>query len=173
MQKLIIKLKLTYYNLQILWEDFVNKLNGRKTETSVDSVNAQIVRQHHNEKLRRGIKKLTKIIYGSDGKLQRWAKRKDVNLVNIVPGYKKTPLEKLEEAKIVEKTLKNPTDYTGKTDAMVKHNVKNAPRYVLERERRELSKEKMRALKEDDSIKVKILHEQIKQLNFKINSMKK
>lgn len=172
MKKITIQLKVTYLTLLTYLEDFISKLSGRKEGIGFDRPLSQQSRQHQNQKLARGIKKLTARIYGADGKLHRWAKRKDVNIFNTIQPPKKTAYEKLEEARILQKTLQNPTDYSRGTEAMVQHNVKEAPRYALERERRVLNKEKFQAIKNNDLIKVKVLDSQIKHLSLQIKGMK-
>jgi len=172
MKLLIIKFKLAYYSFLTNVEELINSLSGKKEELDFDRPLTQLSRHRKNEKLTRGIKKLTARLYGADGKLQRWAKRKDINIFNVIPGPKKTPLEKLEEARIIQRNLENPTDTSKTNESMVNHNVNNAPRYVLERERRTLSKEKFAAIKANDSVTAKILHRQIEVLNKQIRGMK-
>ena len=172
MKLLIIKFKLTYYTFLARVEEIINSLSGKKEEVKFDRPLPQLSRHRKNEKLARGIKKLTARLYGADGKLHKWAKRKDVNIFNVIPGPKKTALEKLEEARIIQRNLENPTDISKTNQSMVNHNVSNAPRYVLEQERRVLSKEKFRAIKGNDSVAVLTLHNKIQILNKQIKGMK-
>ena len=172
MKLLIIKFKLAYYTFLTRVEDFLNSLSGKKEEVKFDRPLTQLSRHKKNEKLASGIKKLTARIYGADGRLHKWAKRKDINIFNTIPGPKKTSYEKLEEARIIQRNLENPTDVSKTNESMVRHNVSNSPRYVLERERRTLSKQKFAAIKDNDSIKAKLLNTEIEMINKRIGNMK-
>jgi len=79
-------------------------------------------------------------------------------------------LEKLEIARLQQKQLNNPT--LGTIEAQVQSNVKNAPRYVLERERRGLAKAQREAIKIDNFELVKEYHKKIKDITIEINRMR-
>ena len=145
-------------------DKFINKHNYNINGCEVITQNRQ------NHKLRRGIEKLTKIIYGKDGKLLKLAKDEKFNILALVDGYKMTTLEKMELTRIEEKVLLNPTK--GDIETMVQHNVKNAPRYALERERRQLYKAKHEAIAVDNFELVKETHRKISDITILINRAK-
>lgn len=167
MKKLILKIKMTYYSIVIFFEELLEKLRGK--ESNVDFSSGEVITQNRqNEKLSRGIRRLVKSIYGKDGKLSAAGRRSDV--LNNITGHKTSTLEKMEVAKLRQKQLNNPT--LGTVEAQVQSNVKNAPRYVLERERRDLHKALRKAITIDNIELVKEINGKIKDMTFEINRMK-
>ena len=165
MNKLIFKLKMTYYSIVIFFEELLDKLKG---PSNVDYTTETITQTKENSKLARGIRRLVKSIYDKNGKLT--ALNVDENILTRVDGHKVSTLEKLEVAKLHQKQLQNPT--LGTIGAQVQSNVKNAPRYVLERERRLLHKSLYAAIKIDDFKMVKEINRDIKNMTLEINRMK-
>ena len=173
MRSLINKIKINFYILLLIiddfFEDLLNKLNGREVELEYDPFQEQIVQQYQNTKLRRGIQKIVRAIYDKNGRLKDSFKTKEADLISVASGYKKSLIEKLEEAKLQQKLLEDPTDESGTDDKMVMHNVKNAPKYLLNQKKRELWKELTKALITDEIDEVKRLRKEIDAINNEIN----
>lgn len=174
MKKFLINIKLHYYNILLIVEDFLNRLQGRKEYVSIDDTREMIEVSKQNHKLRNGLTKLITRIYDPEtGLLKSYAREADFDLLPEAEGVTKSTLEQLQETQVTAKVLSNPTDESNTDNAMVKHNVKHAPRYVLEKQRRELAKERNKAMLADDSKKSVELTRQINTLTSQINQLKK
>jgi hypothetical protein len=173
-KKLLINLKLHYYNIVLIVEDFLNRLQGRKEYVSIDDTRQMIEVGQQNHKLRRGIEKLTRAIYDPEsGLLRDLARDKDLDLMFLTEGTEKSTLEKVQEAQLTAKILANPTDNSKTDNAIVSHNVKSAPRYLLEKQRRELAKLRTKAMVADDLQESTRLTVLINGLTSQINQLKK
>jgi len=172
-KKLLINFKLFYYDKQLEFEAFLHKLQGRKEYIGIEEAREVVMKEQVNEKLRKGITRLVNTIYNRDTKeLNPVFKTGEADLIQVTEGYNKTTLEKFEEARITSKLLNNPTDTSGGLDAIVQHNVKNAPKYVLERQKRTLAKRRMEELKLGNTQSVMQLTNEIKQINEEIKNFK-
>ena len=175
MKRLILNLKMHFFNFVLTIEDFLNKLKGQKTEVTLEE--AREIKQLENTRLKTAIKKLTHKMYEYDEeagvyRLKNTVKQKDFDLVQLLEKEEMSLRDKIRIYRIQGRVLKKPLDTSGTEDAMVEHNVKNAPRYDLELQRRELAKEKMTALRNNNSAKAKELAKKIEHLNLKIKQMK-
>jgi hypothetical protein len=144
-------------------------LNGRKSSVTPDLTSANSIYIREESKLKVGIRKLVRVIYDANGKLKSEFKTSEADLMTAVPSYKKTLLEKLEDIKLQQKMLENPTDHSGTEDRMVQHNVKNAPKYVAAQRKRTLMKQLTQAVNNDNMDEVLNLRKQIRELNDIIN----
>jgi hypothetical protein len=185
MKLLLTKLKIRYYkfkinlighiyNFEMILENLVDKLSGRKYTPELTSAREYRLQQRENTKLRRGIEKLTKRIYDPvTGKLNPIVTTQNYDLMTIVPDADETVYEKMEKAQITAKVLSNPTDSTGTDKAIVEHVVRNAPVYVLEKQKRDLHKQLTQAIKVNDLPQSKRLTKEINNLNNEIKLLKK
>jgi len=176
LKRLYLTFKLYFYNLVLIFEEFVDKLNGRKSEhIPLDEIRE--VQELNNTKLRAALRKLRKKIYEYDEVTEKYvlkdfAKQKDFDLVSLLNEEPLSTREKMKVARLQARVLENPTDHSGTEDAMVQHNVKNARRYELERERRNLAKERQAALRDDEAAKAKELSRKINLLSGEIERLK-
>ena len=171
MKKLIIRTKLFYYSIIIFIEEVLEKLRGEQTIIDRSNFGTKMERQKQNEKLRRGIAKLTKKLY-KDGKFNDKLALKTDDALELVDGYKKTYTEKIQEARVIDKMLRNPTDDSNTTNQMVAHNVRNARKYELETRRRDLCKTRSKAMARNDVKTVFALNHSINKLNLEIKTIK-
>lgn len=176
-KKIIFSLKLTFYTVKLYLEDLIDKLNGRDIQP-LSAKEVLETKVYTNTKLRRAIKKLRAKIYEYDEErgiyiLKGAVKRKDFDLVQLMNEEPLTTREKLKIARIQQRVIDSPTDHSGTEEAMVKHNVKNAHRYQLERDRRELTKQRRDAIYDNNTEVVKELNRKILTLNKQIDNLKK
>lgn len=172
MKKLWFTFLLAWYNFKYELEALINRLNGVKERVRLDHTQSQIVRQRENMKLKIGIQKLIRAIYGENGEVKGLYRGKDVDIIGAGQGYTKTTKEKMDEARIRKKMLDNPLDTTGTDSAMVEHTVKNAGRYQKELQRRTKAKALTKAMKDGNLELAKELKKEVKTLTEEIQAFK-
>lgn len=169
MRKLLNKIKISYYifllTAEQYLEDIINKLNGRKIEHQMNPFIPHTHIQQESSKLRTGIKKLVRVIYDTNGRLKDEFRTSESDLLSAITGGKRTLIDRLEQAQLTQRMLDNPTDESGTDDAMVQHNVKNAPKYVASQQKRELMKLLTKASRDDNMEEVLRLRKQVAELN--------
>ena len=164
-KKLIIYIKIKWYIL-------LDRFYGDPPTLDSGSLESR-VQHRENSKLARGVKKLVDRLRG----MHPAARTSLENLLGIDP-YDKSPQERLEELRVVEKIINNPPVKT--EDDLVKTVVKNAPIYAKEQELRKLRKLMTAKIKEsaaDPTNKglaeeVRAMSRDMKLLNHEIIQMK-
>lgn len=174
LKKLHLRLLLFWYNLEIKFDDFLERFSSSNVDLDMDS--PRIMQERQNHRLTRAIAKITKAIYDENGKLRDFAKQRGFDMVSITKGAKRSPIEEIKIIDIQRRVLDNPIDESGTDDALVNHAVKNAPRYVLEQERRALSKEYVELLRQEQTPEVTKLakekYRRIQELGSEIKRLK-